>query len=388
MPLAVSSRRSAAAIFAAAVLVATLAGCSPDGSGAEPSSAPAADAAAGLSHAEETIAPYLERAVSIPDVDPPIPVTEPLAALPTGKKFAYVECNVPECAVVGAEMKVAIEQLGGEFQSFKQGNDTQSTADAFQAAFDSQPDVLIQDAIDPATWTSQLKLFKDAGIPVVSWTIPNDPAAEGISAVFNGGDTFQTVGRIMADYVIAKSEGKANAVLFYPPEYTVFVGLAEAFQDEIQSQCPGCTVSIESAPASEIGSQLPTKVVSFVQANPSTDWVVGAFGSVLIGVPQALAAAGIEGIDTLSQAGGEVNFQYIKDGLQTADLSNDLNQEAWIAADIAAKLATGQEVDDVTLNSRSAQMFITQDEVTFDPSAGFQSYPEFKEYFQGLWGVK
>ena len=71
----------------------------------------------------------------MPDVDPAIPVDQPLKTLPTGKKFAYVECNVPECAVVGSEMQPAIEALGGQFQSFKQGNDTQSTADAFQAAF-------------------------------------------------------------------------------------------------------------------------------------------------------------------------------------------------------------------------------------------------------------
>lgn len=374
---------SGAGLVALAVV---LAGCATSGGGSSSSSA-AADGAAGLAHAEEQIAPYLERAVAIPDVDPPIPVDQPLSALPEGKKFAYVECNVPECAVVGAQMKNVIEQLGGDFQSFKQGADTQSTADAFQAAFDYQPDVLIQDAIDPATWTSQLNQFKDAGIPVVSWTIPNEPAADGISAVFNGGDTFRTVGRIMADYVIAKSEGTANAVIFYPPEYTVFTGLAEDFVDEVNTQCPGCTVEAVSAPASEIGSQLPNRVVSFVQSNPDTDWVVGAFGSVLIGVPQALRAAGIDGIDTLSQAGGQVNFQYIKDGLQTADLSNDLNQEAWIAADIAAKLATGQAVDEVTLNSRSAQKFITAENLDFDPEAGFASYPDYQDYFLGLWGL-
>ncbi|MCC4266930.1 MULTISPECIES: sugar ABC transporter substrate-binding protein [Microbacterium] len=347
-----------------------------------------ADRAAGLAHAQEQIAPYLERAVSMPDLEPPIPVDQPLAELPTGKKFAYVECNVPECAVVGAQMKVVIEELGGEFISFKQGTDTQSTAEAFQAAFDSRPDVLIQDAIEPQTWNAQLTQFKDAGIPVVSWTIPNDPPAEGISAVFNGGDTFRLVGRIMADYVIAESDGEANAVIFFPPEYTVFSGLAEDFVDEIQTQCPDCTVEAVSAPASEIGSQLPNRVVSYVQANPDTDWVVGAFGSVLIGVPQALAAAGIEGIDTLSQAGGQVNFQYIADGLQTADLSNDLNQEAWIAADIAAKLATGQAVDEVTINSRSAQKFITRENLDFAPEDGFASYPGYQEYFLGLWGLE
>ena len=62
--------------------------------------------------------------MSIPDLNPPIPVNQPLKTLPTGKKFAYVECNVPECAVVGTEVQAAVAALGGQFQNFKQGNDT------------------------------------------------------------------------------------------------------------------------------------------------------------------------------------------------------------------------------------------------------------------------
>lgn len=380
-------RRPAPRLFvsAAAVLLA-LGACS---SGGTDDAAPenSGDSSDAVAYAEEQIASYLERAVSQPDLDPPIPVTEPLETLPTGKSFVFVQCGVPECAFLAEQSKIAADVVGAELTVVQAGNDAQSTADAFATALDLRPDVIIQAAIDPALWTSQLNAINDAGIPVVAWTIP-DPNPEGITVSFNGSDGFAAAGRLMADYVIAESGGAGHAVIFWPPEFTVFQGLAEGFQQEIEENCPDCSVEVQQAPASEIGSQLPGRVVSYLQANPDTDWVAGAFGSMLIGVPQALRAAGIgEGVQTISQAGGQVNFQYLQDGLQTVDLSNDIRQEAWLGIDIASRLSTGQDVDPQTPGARTAQQFLTQDDVDFNPEDGYSSSPGFEDYFKQLWGV-
>lgn len=367
-----------------AALLVTVSAC---GSDTDSDQASSADSTASVSYASEQVQPYLDRAVSQPDLDPPIPVTEPLQTLPTGKKFVFVQCGVAECAFLADQAKTAAGLVGAELTVIQAGDSAQGTADAFSSALDLRPDVIITAAIDPAVWTSQLNAIRDAKIPVVSWTIP-DPTPDGITVSFNGSDGFAAAGRLMADYAIKDSGGKANAVVFYPPEYTTFKGLAEGFQQEMKDQCPGCSIEVQTAPASEIGSQLPSRVVSYLQSHPDTDWVAMAFGSMLIGVPQAMRAAGVgEDVKTISQAGGQVNFQYLKDGLQTVDLSNDIRQEAWLAVDIASRLSTGQEVDPQTPGARTAQQFLTQEDITFDPAGGFSSYPGFEDYFKKLWGV-
>jgi len=355
------------------------------GNGATSSASPSAASASSVAEAKKRIADYLLKPTAIP-------VPEPLAHRPTGKTFVFVQCGVPECAAHARNLMEAAPILGVNVKIIPAGNTAASIQGAFASAAELKPAAVLEAGIPASLWPNQLKQLQAQGTPVVAWAIP-DAAGNGLSVVFNGTPRFEATGRRMADYVIAQSNGNAHVAFFFTPEYAVFASEANAFKSEMQELCPTCTAEIVEAPANTIGSKMPNQIVSYVQGKPATNWIALAFGSMNIGVPQAFQAAGLGGgISSVSQAGGQVNFQFLAAKQETADLVNDLHVEAWMGLDVAARLATGQTVSaaEGSPSSSTPQLFVTSDNVgsqAVDKDGWWISFPGYVNTFKGVWGV-
>jgi len=379
------TRRWSSCISLTSAVVAGLALTACGNSGSDGGSATASAGAsagsgeAGVKAATEAIKP-LESAPS------PIPAEEPLKTLPEGKKFVYVQCSVPECAYVGKFTMEAAKELGADLTIIKAGADAESIGQAFESAIAMKPDVVLENAIDPSLWTDQRAKLAELGIPVVAQTTPVE-AGDGIDFALIGPSAWTRVGEMMADWVVSKSDGHAKTVLFWPPQLPVFKFFAESFEQQMKKNCPACEVELVTVPATEIGTpRLPNRVVSYLQANPDVEYVTMAFGSMAIGLPQALAAGGMNDVKVISNSGGPTNFQYIKNGQQTMDLAMDLGVQAWLGADAAARLATGQAITDP--NPLPPIQFLTEENLTFDPSQLFTAFPDYQEHFEELWGTQ
>jgi len=386
-----SARRrwsSYVSIAAALGVSLVLAACGSDDSGGDTATQAAASTAAaepsqppGVAEATKIIAPF-EAAPS------PIPEEEPLEKLPKGKHFVYVQCNVPECAFVGQYTKEAAEEMGAKMTIIEAGGTAESIGKAFDSAIALKPDAVLENGIDPVLWKGQLAKLQELGIPVVAETTPVE-AGDDIDWATGTPANWAHVGELMADWVVSKSNGTANTVLFWPPQIAVFKFFAEGFAAEMKAKCPDCKLELVTVPGSEIGTpRLPNRVVSYLQANPDVEYVTMAFGSMAIGLPQALAAAGLsEKVKVISEAGGPINFQYIKGGQQTMDLAQDLAIQAWLGVDAAARLTTGQKP---TLEAPLTPIrFLTKDNLDFDPKGGYLAFPdEYKQHFRELWGLQ
>jgi ribose transport system substrate-binding protein len=345
-----------------------------------------AGGAAGVAAATKAIAP-LEQGPS------PFNVTEPLRKLPTGAKIAYMQCGAPECAYIAGFLKQAAAAMGVNVNYIKTGATAQTITAAFNSAIQLKPAAVLVPALDPITWPKQLAELKSKKIPVIAWTIPPQPDGRFTKLFLTGADNEQ-VGKLEADYIIAKSGGKAKIVYYYAPEYTVFAGAAARFQQEIKSACPACTISVQKAPAAQIGTTFPSRLVSYLQQHGDTQWVAMAFGSLMLGVPQALQKAGLASkVQTISQAGGSDNFSYIKAGQQTVDLSLSLPILTWSVLDSAARAITGQPDPNVKLgdsgilSTQPPIEFITKDKVTWGPHDTFVGFDNYQARFKKLWGV-
>ena len=60
---------------------------------------------------------------------------------------------------------------------------------------------------------------------------------------------------------------------------------------------------------------------------------------------------------------------------------------AWTVVDAAARQLVGQTLVGPEAEGLSAYQFLTQDDITFDPSKGWTGYPDFAERFTKLWGT-
>ena len=332
----------------------------------------------GTAAAAATVKPFIGKPSAFP-------VTEALKELPTGAKVAYMDCGQPICALFWELLVPAAKTMGVEVERIKAGPAANTASTGFDSVIAKKPDAVIVTAINIELWSKQLKELQEDGIPVVTsgvtgtepYGIKSPQAAEAQSSL---------AGSLMANYVVAEMDPKANVVVYEVPELPFAGILDEKFTAELESICPECSVRTAQVGAAEIGSTAASTVVSDLQANPETTLAVFTTDEVEYGLPAALKAAGIE-VETLGYASGPENLQYLKEGKETAALPVDLPVLVWTWLDQAAREMAGQKLTGPEAEGITDMQFLTPKDITFDPSKGWTGYPEFAERFAKLWGV-
>ena len=380
MGLVTSSRTRIAAVLIAASCMA-LAAC---GGSSETSSTGGGGGSsqfdsASLTRAKAGIAQYLGK-------PSPITVTEPLKKRPkAGGTIIFLNCGNAECQEYYPGLQAAAKALGYKTKQVNAGLSPQTVGAAVDSAIQQNPAGIFDPGLDPFLFQQQLKTLQAKHIPVVANAIP-EPPGNGISAELAGSKSVFDVGKSMADYVYTQEGNKADAVFVDSPQIQLSLNMAKGFISELKSLCPQCKASELKVTAASIGTTLPRREVSYLQQHPSTNWLVNFAGGLYIGVPQALKAAGIK-VKSLSQSGGPVNMQYLKAGLQTADLTFDYGEVGWMAMDMFARLNTGQPIPAAEQGNYVPGQLLTQRDITFDPAGGFVAYPDYEARYKRLWGL-
>lgn len=333
---------------------------------------------ADVAAAKKVIAPYIGQPSAFP-------VTEKLKEVPKGATVAFMDCGAPGCALIYELLDEAAKTMGVKLTRIKTGLAANTVSAAFDSVVAEKPAAVIVPSISVELWSKQLKELQEAEIPVVTLGvigveelgIPSPQAAEASSRL---------EGHLMANYVPAEMGTESNVVVYHSPELPFTTIVTEAFTEELEKVCPGCSVREVVIPASTYGNTAPSAVVSDLQAHPET--TVGVFLSdeIEIGLPTALKSAGIE-IETLGLSPNPPNLQYLKEGKETAALGFDFPVLVWSALDQAAREMAGQELTGNEAKGITDHQFLTQEDITFDPSKGWTGYPEFPEMFAKLWGV-
>ena len=214
---------------------------------------------------------------------------------PAGLKVAYVQCSVPVCESIKQGIAEAVDAIGGTLEIFP----TQDTADtvqaAFQAAVQSGPDMVLTSG-NPREWfEDSLAELNEKNIPVVGWSIPEPYITDGFAANLITGDDYYFTGVLMADYVTAKTEGKANVLYLNIPQFPVLGLEGEGFRGEMEAVCDGCKVtSLEFTVEQLIAGEHISAAVSEFQKDPDINFLVTGFGDMLLGMPDALSGIDVD----------------------------------------------------------------------------------------------
>jgi len=335
------TRRLVLAVAACSMIVAA---CGDDGSSSD--TTPAASettvaasdttAAAGNNIATERVAAFLKPTTALPLSAP--------VKLEAGKKLFYVQCSVPVCAEIAVGIEAAAEAAGWEYETTSHQDTPETVASAFDAAIAADADVVLTSG-NPREWfASQLAALQEKKIPVVAWSMPEayEPG-DGVSVNLLTEDDYYFYGVLMADYAALNSPNK-NILFVGLPTFPVLSTVQQGFEDEIAIVCPECKVDVTEVAVTDLGTNLPGTVVSKLQANPDLDHIVYAFGGMLFGVPEAIAAADLgDQATAISQAGGPLNFSFIAAGQhQVAEVGLASELMGWRAVDAAARILAGE----------------------------------------------
>lgn len=377
-----------AALVCVAAIAVSACGSSSEDSTSSGTSSGGDGVSAGVEQAEEIVAQY-----SQPPTD--LGVTEPLGKVPKGSTVWYLPCPTPACQASQKGLEEAADVMGVSVHIQPQGATPSSTQSAWDttAAASPPPDAVHFGGTDVSVVAKQLKELAADGVPTVASgsALLNNPSG----GTDNPDVTFdllpldewaQRVGRLMADWTVADSQGDAHILYANLPDFVVFKNMYAAYNGEYKKLCPGCAdVKLMISSFEDIGTTLPGKIVSEIQRDPAINYVITPLGDQALGVPQALKAAGITGVNIVSQAGTKANMEYIANGEQAVDVETNNQYLGWKAMDIMARLINGESTSP-DLPPIPTQ-FLTKETLQLNPSTGEAELPGYQDKFKQLWGV-
>jgi ribose transport system substrate-binding protein len=381
-----TSRRAARGIAAACMLsvaVASVAACSsssPAGSSSVSSSGASGSAAGGanVAAAKAAIAPYTGKPGAFP-------VTQPLSKpLPAGTKFAFMECATGACGLVAKLLVPAVKEIGGTLVTVNAGATAQSSQTAVASVLALKPAAVLITGLNPTIFGGGLKTLSAAGIKVVTISIAENTKPFGITFNYVGLQATLLAGKLMADWVIANKGPQANVVFYGVPAIDFSSKQQQAFEQELQKNCPACKVRAVQIDVTTLGTTSASTVVSDLEAHPDTNVAVFASAEVAQGLPAALKAAGLS-VTTLGYAPQAEILQDIKDGGITAGLAADFPISVWAALDSAARLVEGDQPTALEQSGELPLQLLEKQDITFNPANGWTAYPDFQQLFAKLW---
>ncbi len=379
--------RLASLALGLAAITLAVSGCSKD---SPESTTPASDDTSSDASSSD---PALAEAQSAVDEALKVPtsvgVTEPLSKKPdTGKNVTFLQCGVGICQQIGDELDDAAKALGWNMTYEDLGTTPEQIVAAWDRALSAspKPDAILTSGVPVVVFQRELDEAAKAGIEVIDWASANPPGTKGITFDINPVEDNETRGKLLADYAAVTYKGAAKSVFIGVPDFPTLVAEQKAYEAELKAVCTGCSSDVLNFSATDIGTKVPSAIVSYLQQNPDVNLLVMSFDDMSLGVPEALRAAGLDKQVTLiGQSGNEATAQSIaSDGGQTATIPQGVGQMAYKALDVLARTWNGDSLD---ADSNLLPIWIQTKDTIGDPKDLWKGPDGYQDEFATLWKV-
>ena len=333
----------------------------------------AASATGGVSQAKALVAQY-ERAPTT------IPITEPLNQKPAaGKRIGVINCGVAVCQEIYQQIQQAGAMLHWTVTQYPAGTTPEQLQQAWQAALSASPklDGIVTSGYPESEFAAQLARAKSLGIPVVDHDSGNS-VGNGIIAESAADSDDALRASLQADYVVAATNGKANALVINTPAFPTTVVEQKSFLSQLHTLCPSCQGhSLEFSIGS---SDIPSAVVSFLQRNPDVNYVVFVYDDIEQGVAQAMRVAGLH-VPIAGNNGAAVGMTNLNSGIETVDDPEDTGYLAYKIMDTFARKFEGSAILPTELSGNLTDWLMTK--ATYNPN--WYGPPGYAAAFGKLW---
>ncbi|MBN9621078.1 MAG: sugar ABC transporter substrate-binding protein [Actinobacteria bacterium] len=315
-----------------------------------------------------------------------IGITDPIKGkIPAGKKVAFIQCGSPICSTMGNDLTAAGAILHWNIQKINAGLTAETIKAAWDQAVSSKVDAVITSGTPRTLFESELAQLKAANVPVIDLTTADGPG-NGLTQVYGGPDQYSQQGKNMADYMLVNSGDttvkELSVTISAYPNITL---VANGLNAELKGQCSSCTTSDLDVPATSIGSDLPTRITSYLSSHPDINWVYVGFSDMVTGLPAALNSAGLGKVKIVTLSTNPTIATYMKNGQNLMMATGfDTDEMMWRSADYLARIwtnsSTAQNVDPKTLPS----WFVTKDNLP-STTENFPYVADYRAQYEKLW---
>ena len=265
-------------------------------------------------------------------------------AIPSGKTVTFVHCGVAVCDTIAAAIKNAADVLGWKVDVIPTNGTPASVKAAWDTVVRLHPAVAFGSGFDRALFASEASQLAAMHVPVMNWTT-TDTVGQGLVFVHGGPSEVPVVGEQMAAWVVADTQGKADTLYVNLPTFVILQPVMTGFVSYYKQWCPGCKLSTMSVPLTSIGTTAPSLIVSYLRAHPDINRIAVGYDGVDVGLPAALAAAGLSGkVKFIGEAPTATNLAYVQAGTEAATVSQGVYEIWAMYVDAAARALTGQSL--------------------------------------------
>jgi len=369
-------RRRGVAATSIALTVLALAGCGSKGH-AESSAAQPDEAA--VAAAQMRIDPYLK---PVEDID----VTTPLTRKPDeGKSVYYIRYNLPIAAELDAPFQEATAALGWNGHVLAiDASDPQATSNAMTRALSAGADMIAVNSGSIAGMGPGLDAAKDANVPVFLAAGVGEPEGQkngvygNVQAV---NSTTATLG--LLDLMIVDSKGAGSGLLVNAPDFPILAPIDDQSKQHVADNCDGCSLDVLDIAPQDLGGDVASTIVSALRQSPDIKYVITTFDGLITGLPQALAAVGLDDVKIYVDIASPPTVESIRSGDIDASLTLPDQSRTWLLVDQMARVSVGMDADQKAHSDMAMQLWTT-DNV---PDANSWDPADFKEKFEALWQV-
>lgn len=334
---------------------------------------------------------WLDDAKAIADQATTVPTTINAAANgpvtpPDSMSLYFIGCDqsIPGCVAQVTGVQEAAEALGYDVEVCDAKSDTASFQNCFSQGVNAKPDVIVNNARPASDAAESYAAAHEAGIPVIGQFTSEEPEPEAGNAA-EVGYVCQLEGELLGNYIVAKSEGKANLAVFADTVYRCNVQRAEGIKSAVD-KCPMCEITVDTYSVATAVTDLPPALQAKVQSSPDLNWIVATPGFSGVMAADAIRQAGKE--DSISVGtfdGDEPTLKLVRDqDIVKADVASGVYENGWTVVDVAMRLLTGMDVPDLIENP--TQLLMTVDSAPADGT--YEGADGFRDQFKELWGIQ
>lgn len=283
---------------------------------------------------------------------------------------------------------------------------------------------LVDGKYDPAVWNEQIRAATAAGADGIIMVAFDCPAVQGSLAAaksagvkiyglyaldcddiggkpqFDGTLSYGDLGsyadyieneyaKAVADYAIAKTDGKANAIALESDDLLIVKHINDGFNARF-AQCKTCQLHVKKFTGADfLGGKLQAFTAAMLTQYPDANVVVAPYdAAILLGMGAAVQQAKAQGRD-ITLLGGEglpPNIDLIKQGQQTAAFGLPSTWAGWAAVDGLNRVFAGDPQVDAGIGHQTI-------DAEHNIPTGPDGYPGnaksqgFKDNYRQIWGV-
>jgi ribose transport system substrate-binding protein len=305
-----------------------------------------------------------------------------------GAKIFHIGCNqaLVGCSSFAASVQKASAALGYQVTVCNSGTTPTTISGCFNQAVNAKPDAVIIQGVGTDLAADGYAKLKKAGIPIIGNVTGNTPGATpGVAAEVNG-DTCLREGKMLGDWIIADSKGKANVTMYYTDIYKCVLQRASELQKALAS-CSTCKVKLQKFAIDQLQTGLPQQIQADLQSNPDVNYIVGGFDGIALVAVNAVRQTGkTSSIKVLGTDGDSPNLGLIAKGqIQQVDATSGFGEDGWLAVDAAARTISGQKVP---ANVPGSVFLIDPNNIAkaVGSSGHWNGPPNYEQQIKTLWG--